>query len=675
MDLPSFKTELQRQFNKMKEHELFRVQVDKDLLWDTYLKSFPEGTNPIYKERPEYECNSCKHFIRTVGNMIAIIDGKIHTIWDVTVKDNFQDVTNALSTLVKSAPIENKFLHIDRVVGTDKNHKLLDSGETITFTHFCIQLPKNLVVKELNLGSELANFKTTKEVMFRSLNEITMDSIDTVLDLIAQNSIYRGEEHTFAINSFKELKNAFDKLPTNEDKDIFCWSKANTIPASVSKMRNTVIGSLLIDLSEGKELQYAVSSFESKVAPTNYMRPTSVVTKDMIQSAKNKIEELGLTSALERRFATMEDITINNILFADRKARKIIDNVFDELSSKVSDNIKGFDKVEEVPIEQFITKILPTAHSLEVMFDNKHTGNLVSLVAPVDLTAKGMFKWSNNFSWSYNGELTDSIKERVKKQGGLVDADLRCSLSWFNYDDLDLHMKESGGYEISFQNKGHPSPSYGTLDVDMNAGSGSTRNAVENIVYPDRKRMKEGLYKLQVHNYNKRESTNVGFDVEIEFDGVIHTFSYAKAVKNQETITVAEIQYSKKDGFSIVESIPSSHSVQPVKEVWNLPTQSFHKVSVAMYSPNYWDEKTVGNKHYFFMLEGCLNDGKARGFFNEFLNEELNTHRKVLEIVGSKMKTEESNNQLSGLGFSSTQRNTLLCRVKGNFSRVIKILF
>lgn len=672
MDFINFKTELQNQFNKMKNHDLFRVQVDKDMLWDTYLNSFPEGTNPVYKERTEYDCNGCRQFVRSVGNMAAVIDGKMQTLWDIEVKDGFQAVADALSTLVKSSPIENKFLHIEGVAGTDKNYQLLDSGETLTWQHLYIQLPKSLVVNSFDIGTTLSDLRSIKEVMFRSLSEITLEAIDTVLDLIAQNSLYRGEENTFALKSFKVLKEEFDKLTIDQEKDIFCWSQVKTLPQSVSRIRNTVIGSLLIDLSEGKDLEHAVSSFEVKVAPTNYKRPTSLITKSMIESAKKKVEELGFTSALQRRFATLEDITINNILFADREARKRIDNIFDELSSTVSDNFKKFDKVEEVSIEQFISKILPTAQSLEIMFENRHATNLVSLVAPVEDTAKNMFKWDNNFSWSYNGEFTDSIKERVKKSGGRVDADLRCSLSWFNYDDLDLHMKEPEGYEIYYGNRNTSSPSFGTLDLDMNAGSGNTREAVENIVYLDQKKMKEGIYKLQVNNFCKRESIDVGFDVEIEFNGIIHTFSYDKPIKDKETITVAEIKYSHKDGFTIVSSIPSS---QTVKQIWSIPTQTFHKVSVVMYSPNHWDEKAVGNKHYFFMLDNCLNDGKARGFFNEFLNEELNTHRKVLEVIGAKMKTEESNNQLSGLGFSSTQRNSVLCRVKGNFSRVIKILF
>jgi hypothetical protein len=184
--------------------------------------------------------------------------------------------------------------------------------------------------------------------------------------------------------------------------------------------------------------------------------------------------------------------------------------------------------------------------------------------------------------------------------------------------------------------------------------------------------MKEGNYILKVNQFSLRETSNVGFEVEVEFDGIVHTFSYDKMVKSKEFIDVATINYTKKDGFKIIKSLPST---QTVKDLWGIPTQSYHRVNVAMLSPNFWDDSNVGNKHYFFMLEGCLNDGKARGFFNEFLKAELDPHRKVLEMVGSKMKTEESSKQLSGLGFSSTQRNSIVCKVSGSFTRTLKINF
>ncbi len=94
-----------------------------------------------------------------------------------------------------------------------------------------------------------------------------------------------------------------------------------------------------------------------------------------------------------------------------------------------------------------------------------------------------------------------------------------------------------------------------------------------------------------------------------------------------------------------------------------------------MLSPNYWDGQGIGNRHWFFMIEGCRNSGTARGFYNEFLRPDLSPHRKVLEIVGAKMRAETENEQLSGLGFSSTQRNHVYCRVAGAFTRTIKVVF
>jgi len=44
-------------------------------------------------------------------------------------------------------------------------------------------------------------------------------------------------------------------------------------------------------------------------------------------------------------------------------------------------------------------------------------------------------------------------------------------------------------------------------------------------------------------------------------------------------------------------------------------------------------------------------------------------------MVGSRMHTEMSERQLSGLGFSSTQRNSVTCRVTGSFTRNLTITF
>ena len=53
-------------------------------------------------------------------------------------------------------------------------------------------------------------------------------------------------------------------------------------------------------------------------------------------------------------------------------------------------------------------------------------------------------------NYGENIAFTSYIKEKVKNAGGNVNGVLRCSLSWFNYDDLDIHVKEPGGNHIYY---------------------------------------------------------------------------------------------------------------------------------------------------------------------------------------------------------------------------------
>lgn len=676
MNFKTFKTAVATQFAAMTHStpELYRANISGDELWDLYLGSFPEGSDPIYRERRGHDCSCCKQFIRTVGNVVAIQNGKLVSMWGTVVRGEpaYQQVADALSAAVTRAGIADKFLHYEHHAGTDKNFEQV-MDEVVTWEHFYVNLPSAYCVNKAYIPTQLGERRSTKDVFLRGLNELTIESLDTVLELIAQGSLYRGAEHMHTLTEFRKLKVEFVRCDDDESRDLFAWqhsgSVGSVVSGAITRVRNTSIGTLLIDLSAGTELEEAVRKFEAVVAPSNYKRPTALVTAGMVAKAKKAIEELGLTSALSRRFATLDDLSVQNVLFVDRSASVALaePDLFDGVASRGTPKLG---KTEEISIEKFVTDVLPLATGVEVLVENRLVSNFVSLLTATDPTAPMLFKWNNPFSWAYGGDVADSVKERVKKAGGNVTGDLCCRLSWSNTDDLDIHMRDPGAY-ISFMDK-HPPCTTGRQDVDMNI-SGETRTPVENIFYPSRAGMREGKYELSVHNYRFREATDPGFEVEIDYLGNVTKFAYPQILGHGKTVVVATFEYSHAGGIKFLSSLPASNAV---RTAWGLTTQSFAKVNTVLLSPNFWDgEKDTGNKHYLFMLNGCTNETSPRGFFNEFLKGELTPHRKVLELVGSKVRADEVPNQLSGLGFSSTQRNHVICRVSGSFTRTLKVTF
>lgn len=679
-----FRNRLNENFNRLASENdyLFEVNLDKDELYNLYLNSFPKGTNPIFRERTEHDCSCCRHFIKKLGNAVFIIDNKIKTIWDFDAQsDIYQPVIDELDKYVKSNVISGVYLvrKEDKLIGVEQNRD--DKQIEIIWNHFYLKLPEKYIYKgHKTLYTVKGDFKSSKDVLKRGLEEITKDSIETVLELISQNSLYKGNEWEKQLKAFLELKNQFDKLETEEEKDNFCWTSSLTVGSVIARIKNHSIGVLLTNISNNKPLDDAVKEYERIVAPSNYKRSKPLFTKRMLDEAKKKIEQLGYMDSLQRRFATLDDISVNNILFVNRDVYSKLNqgDIFDEMIKDIPEDIKKYSRVQEIAVNDFVNNVLPNAQEVNVMFENRLTSNLCSLITSQNKDSKSMFKWNNNFSWAYTGNITDSMKERVKELGGKVDGDLRFSIQWNedgkdNYD-LDAHCierpKDGGNYEIYYGNKRMYSPSRGMLDVDIIQPHNEI--AVENITYVNRKNMKPGVYEFYVHQFGGANKN--GFRAEIEFDGSIYSYDYSKSMKRNEKVKVAKVVLDDNGNFFIIEKLKSSQST---KEVWNVKTNQFIPVQTIMYSPNYWDEQNgVGNKHLFFMLKDCVNPETPNSFYNEFLNHELNENRKVMEALGSKLAVVDAQNQLSGLGFSLTQRNEVLVKVKTNHvESVMKVKF
>jgi pSer/pThr/pTyr-binding forkhead associated (FHA) protein len=118
----------------------------------------------------------------------------------------------------------------------------------------------------------------------------------------------------------------------------------------------------------------------------------------------------------------------------------------------------------------------------------------------------------------FSGEMAKRLREAGAKEG-----EIEIGLIWRNTNDIDLHVLDPRGEEISFSNR--RSRSGGELDVDRNASCGSTTsNPVEHIVWESG--APHGQYKVGVHHYASCGPVDpTPFDVEIGYGGHRHALT------------------------------------------------------------------------------------------------------------------------------------------------------
>lgn len=709
--MKEFNEKLQERFAAMcKSGKLFRSTITGRELWTLYLESFKN--DPIFRDpnSSTHNCNHCNNFIKRYGNIVGIdADYNIITMFDVDVKnisEEYVPIAKALSTLLKKSSISNVFFETFNELnelpyekcsktnaqfrlGVDQNVKrytkeeaevfgVVKPNEIRTFNHFHLDLPKAFVdMTGESIETIMANFRTDKEVFKRAMDEISSDTFNLVFDLIKQGSLLNGDAHLTKIEKMVPYKAEYDAL-AKKQQDNWCWVTSYKLP--IAKFRNELIGTLCSELSQGEDLNTACQSWNKRVDPANYMKATAPITQSQIKAAQKFVEENGYTKSFRRRIATIDDIKVTEIKHINSGNGTIEEvSIFDKVKPNKSRHQRNqFDNIEEISIVKFMKDVLPTATSVEAFLDNKHEGNMVTLTTSETDDSKPMFKWDNNYSWTYNGNLAgkSQIKEAVKDQGGIVDGVLNFRLAWNDGDggdtsDLDIWASEPGGLLIGYstgyrKDSGNVrTPQSGQLDVD-NRNPGN-KMGVENITWNNKAKMKNGVYKLWINQFSARNSK--GFKVEIEFGGDIYEYTYDRPVHGN--VQVAEV--TLKDGeFTINHILPS---ISSSKTIYGLDTKQFHRVNLMCLSPNHWDNNKTGNQHYFFMLDKCKTDRRIRSFHNENLNSDLVQHKKVMEVLGATNMVDPQDEQLSGLGFNATVPDELIVKVSGTHKRMMKIKF
>ena len=211
-DFQQFVTDVTSRLSTMSKGELYLVGdgLDRDSLWLTFLESFPAGTNPRFRERSEYDCSTCRRFIKHFGNVVEIHDGRVRTLWSgVSASDPvFSVVAAALDEFVLSLPLATVFRSSQAQYGTKTTRSLRD-GQVEVWHHLHGRVEKRHRVEDV--GAAQSDFDAAVQVFQRGLAELSPHALDTVVDLIDDNALYRGTEHRRAVTEFRSLQNRWTK--------------------------------------------------------------------------------------------------------------------------------------------------------------------------------------------------------------------------------------------------------------------------------------------------------------------------------------------------------------------------------------------------------------------------------------------------------------------------------
>jgi len=617
--------------------------------------------------RQHYVCNCCRHFVERYGNLAAMSStGVIDSVmWgESSIPDFFAKSVKAMRALVLKSKVTGVFISSDRILGTPK------TGE---WFHMCAALPKGMVHNDRNLSAsqKMAEKLQEYKMLTTALVKYKIEDIERALMLLQSGSLPRSEKCLPTLEWFKDLHVSRSKVRGIERENLV-WLAVSTAPAGFCHISGSMTGLLLDDITSGLPIDVVTNKFKERMDPSNYRRAQAPPSTGGIKQAEKLIADMGLD--LRRRYVALKDFKDIPLLWTGRSQLQTVNKeagIFSAVVAKgqgVTSNAKIDLPSTVMTWEKFQRTVLPTADSLEVKVDNP--SRLMALVTAFVEDAPSILQWNNPFSWYYHGGIDGEIKRRVETAGGRYENnEIRCSLIWEGYTDLDLHCTTPRREHIYFDRK--RSNCDGWLDIDMNGGLHRNDSPVENIRWASN--ALSGRYVFHVHNYRERGKGSTPFKVELEVNGKIYTHN-GVAGDTGFKIEVFNFNYVKGQD-PIIDNAPAQAS----DSVWNVPVNGFVKVRGITTSPNLWGKNPVlhSGNHIFFLLDGCkdLSKGKGRGFFTEMLISELQVVRKTLEAYCAVTPIEGVNEASAcGVGYSKDSEWGLTLRVKSSSSvRLIKI--
>lgn len=275
--------------------QLFTTDASKRNVFDNlFLANLPAD------QRQHHNCSACRKFVEKFGSLVIISpSGKlIPVIWPPDAPEMYQDAYRAIWNAISHARVTGVFLDEASVWGTPSNA----DKHGHTWEHFAVTPPPAYVYR--GAGQKMAAIRENYATVQRALAEVKPEVLDQALRVFEGGHVDRAEHFIGPVRWLRELHDR----PKGRPGENLLWRAVASAPEGYCHPRASVVWPLLESIIDGKSFEFIKRQFDDMVSPLRYQRPTEAPSAGTIKQAEEAFAALGLQTALERRFARMEDI-------------------------------------------------------------------------------------------------------------------------------------------------------------------------------------------------------------------------------------------------------------------------------------------------------------------------------------------------------------------------------
>lgn len=383
---------------------VFETDVNWEKLWAAYIASFPMRDGI----RSEHKCNACKDFIRRYGNLVIVDDDNevVPLMWDTTttMKPIYRTMHRALAKLVGAGRITRPFLTDERILG---------DPVTNGWRHMHVATPTRAFLEKAPHGraNELAE---GHGVILRAMSDWQLSTFRAAIELLTTGGL--NMPHAFIDQARWMFKLAQARInmgsgPISRRRfSNMLWVEVCNAPPAWLHVRGSVLATLFDDIASGKPHNVIKRTFGARTASTVYQRPVAAPAEQTIAKAERLVEELGIASSLQRRFATESDVKEFDVAWLEKWRMASADvGVFSSVRTNMV-KPKSHTGIQHITWNRFMRTVLPIALKIQYMPPASRIP-IYTVLTAVDRDAPPLFAWD----------------------GGVDGTGARCPLSWYTY--------------------------------------------------------------------------------------------------------------------------------------------------------------------------------------------------------------------------------------------------